>query len=136
MKCSYYFPRCHYKILHIFQNQNFSTTNLFSDVIIVRISQKYRLSWYGFFSLCPATLKFWYCVKICYCINFKLWMKYCACWHCDDTLLGMLIPIPISVYLNITKILCFNNQYPRSYIFPSIFVLACCVYAFDVNMIT
>ena len=25
-------------------------------------------------------------------------MKYCVCWHCDDMMLRMLIPVPISVY--------------------------------------
>ena len=46
------------------------------------------------------TPSFGYCVKICYCINFKSWMKSCACWHCDDILLGVFIPIQLIVYLS------------------------------------
>ena len=69
------------------------------------------------FCLCLGTYTCGYCVKICYYINFKSWMKYCACWHCDDMLIGLLIPIPISVYLHRTKILCFNNQFLGSYNF-------------------
>ena len=88
--------------------------NFFSDVIIVRISHTYRMSWYGFL-LCPITYNFGYIINICYCINFRSWMKYCDCWSCDNILLGVFIPIPISVYLYITKQLCFNNQFPRSY---------------------
>ena len=76
-----------------------------------------------FFNLCPGTYTFGYCVKICYCINFKLWMKYCACCHCDDILLGVLITIPISVYLHRKNIFCFNNQFPSSYSFS----VNCCV---------
>ena len=103
---------------HISFKLNFLlTTNFLPDVIIVRISQTYRLSWYWFFCLSPGTYTFEHCVKICYCINFRSWMKYFACCHCDDMLLGMLIPIPISVYLHITNILCFNNQFPISYNF-------------------
>ena len=63
-------------------------------------------------------------------------MKYCACWHYDDMLLGMLIPIKIIVYLHRTKILCFNNQFTSSYNVSSIVVLSCSVYSSDVNMIT
>ena len=50
-------------------------------------------------------------------------MKYCAHWCCDDIMLGMLIPIPISVYLYRTNILCFNNQFTSSYNFSII----CCI---------
>ena len=101
---------------HISFKLNFvSTTNFFSDLISVRTSQTYRLFWYGFFSFCPGTYTLGYCMKICYCINFKSWMKYCACWKCDDMLLGLLIPIIISIYLHITKILCFNDQLHSSY---------------------
>ena len=65
-----------------------STTNFFSNVIIVRIIQTYRMYWYVFFCLCPVTYTFGYVVDICYFINFKLWMKYCECWNCDYMVLG------------------------------------------------
>ena len=97
-------------------NLNFvSTTNFFSCVIIVSISQTYRLYWDGFFCLCPGTYTCGYFMKVCYRVNFKLWMKYCACLHCDDMMFGLLIPIPIGVYLHITKIFFFNNQFTSSY---------------------
>ena len=86
-----------------------SSTNLFYDIIIVGISQTYRISWYWFFCLCPVIY-----MEICYIINSKSWMKYCACWKCDNMMLGVLIPIPISVHLHITTILCFNNQFASS----------------------
>ena len=72
------------------------------------------MSWCGFFCLCPATYTFGYVVEIYYFINFNSWMSYCACWHCDDMLLGVLIPISISFCLHRTKILCFNNQFSSS----------------------
>ena len=75
------------------------------------------------FLLCPGTYTFGFCVKIFYCINFKSWMKYCECWQCDNMRMGMLIPISISVYLHRKNILCFNNQFPRSYNFS----IKCCV---------
>ena len=67
------------------------------------------------FCLCPVAYTFGYFMVFYYCIKFKSWMKYCACWNCDDMLLGMLIPIPISVYLHRTNILRFNNQISSSY---------------------
>ena len=88
------------------------------------------------FLLCLVTYNFGYATNICFCSNFKLWMEYCASWHCDDVLLRMLTPIPISVYLHIKKILCFNKKFYSSYNFLSIMVLSCSVYASDVNMIT
>ena len=70
--------------------------------------------WYSFFCLCPGTYTFGYFMEICYRINFKLWMKYCACWHCYDMLLGVLTPITISVYLHRRKVFLFSNQFARS----------------------
>ena len=112
---------------YVYFKLNFvSPNNLFWDVIIVRISQTYRMYRYGFLCLCTITYTFGYCVKICYCINFKLLMKYCAFWHCDDMLLGLLITIPISVYLHRTNILRFNNQFTSSYNFS----VNCCVFLY------
>ena len=42
-------------------------------------------------------------------------MKYCACWHCDDMIFWLLLPIPTGVYLHRTKIFCFHNQFTSSY---------------------
>ena len=63
-------------------------------------------------------------MKVCYCINFKLWMNYCACWHCDDMVFWLLITIPISVYLHRTNIFCFDNQLSSSY---NLYI-NCCVF--------
>ena len=105
------FWRCSYSRLSL--NSWDKLTSLFS--VVIRISQTYRLSWDGFFCLFPGTYTCGYCKKVCYRINFKLWMKYCACWNCDDMMFGLLIPIPIIVYLHRKKILCFNNQFTSSY---------------------
>ena len=51
--------------------------------------------------------------------NFKLWMKYFACCHCDDMLFEFLIPIPMSVYLDRTKIFCLMTNSPSVITFPS-----------------
>ena len=101
-----------------------STTNFFKDLSIVRISQTYRLSWYIFFCLFTGTYTGGYWVKVCYRINYKLWIKYCSCWHCDDMIFGLLIPILISVYLHKTNIFCVNNQFNSSYNFST----SCCVF--------
>ena len=62
-------------------------------------------------------------------------MKYCACWQCDDVMLLMLIPIPMS-FTCIEQIYCaLATNLPAVITFTSIFVLSCSVYASKVNMI-
>ena len=112
------------------------TTNFLYDLVIVSISQTYRLSWYGFFAcvllhiLLDIAWKYvtsltsscgWSIVRVGTVVTWCL-----GCWFQYHW-----------VSNSIKQIYCAKTtNFPGVIIFPLIVVLSCSVYAPDVNMIT
>ena len=113
-----------------------STTNFFSNIIIVRISQTCRLPWYELFAcvlLHTISGIAWESVTAltssCVWSIVHVGTLMTCCWGCWFQYQL------VSTYTE--QIYCALTSNSRAVIvFPSIVVLSCSVYAYDVNMIT
>ena len=123
--------------IYIFFKLNFVlTTNFFKYLIVMRISQTYRLSWYAFFCLCPGTYtrRYW--------VNFFTTLTSSCGWSivrvgtvmtwCLDCWFQYQL---VSIFIE-QRYFSLTTNSPSVIICPSIVVFYCSIYAPDVNMIT